>query len=125
LSILLEPSNIIEHFKKAHVIVIDETSMMTINMLCVIEQQLKQSMNLENIFQFKTNLLLLVGNLAQLSPICKHKSQNATIATKVVIYIKESFTPNFIYVMLSKVTNRNNLKIIENLIPMILLLTIS
>jgi ATP-dependent DNA helicase PIF1 len=34
-----------------------------------------------------------------------HKSQNATIATKVVIDIKESFTPNLIYVMLSKVTN--------------------
>jgi hypothetical protein len=76
LSILLEPSNIIKHFKNAHVIVIDETSMMTINMLCVIEKQLKQSMNLENISPFKTNLVLLVGNLAQLPPICKHTIQN-------------------------------------------------
>jgi len=69
---------------------------------------------------YKTSFLIVVTYT-----MIGHKSQNATIATKVVVDIKESFTPNFIYVMLSKVTNRNNLKIIENLIPMILLLTIS
>jgi hypothetical protein len=33
--------NVIERFKNAHVIIIDEMLMMTNNMLCVVEQQLK------------------------------------------------------------------------------------
>jgi hypothetical protein len=49
LSILLEPSVIIECFKNTHVIIIDEMSMMP-NMLCVVEQTLKQSLHFENIF---------------------------------------------------------------------------
>jgi ATP-dependent DNA helicase PIF1 len=46
-----------------------------------------------------------------------HKSQGATIATKVIIDIKKTFAPGLTYVMLSIVTNQNNLKIIGNLIP--------
>jgi hypothetical protein len=57
-------------------------SMMTINMLCAIEQQLKQSMNLENIFPLKTNPIPPVGNLAQLPPICKRTIQNNNILCK-------------------------------------------
>jgi hypothetical protein len=53
LSILHEPNNIIEHLKEKHVI-INEMSMMTCNKLCVIEQWLKQSMHLKNIFPFET-----------------------------------------------------------------------
>ncbi len=50
LSILPEPSVIIECLKNTHVIIIDEMSMMPNNMLCVVEQPLKQSMHFENIF---------------------------------------------------------------------------
>ncbi len=44
LSILLEPSNVIEKLKIANVIIINEMSMMTNNILCVMEQCLKQAM---------------------------------------------------------------------------------
>jgi hypothetical protein len=46
-----------------------------------------------------------------------HKSQGATIATKVIIDIKKTFALGLTYVMLSIVTNHYNLKIIGNLIP--------
>ncbi len=49
--------------------------------------------------------------------IIGHKSQGATISSKVIIDIKEAFALGFTYVMLSRVTNRKNLKIIGNLIP--------
>jgi hypothetical protein len=39
-------------------------------MLCAIEQQLKQAQ--DNMNPFANLLLLLVGDLAQLCPICKH-----------------------------------------------------
>ncbi len=39
-----------------------------------------------------------------------HKSQGATITTKVIIDIKKTFTHGLTYVMLSIVTNQNNLK---------------
>jgi len=41
-------------------------SMMANNMLCVVEQPLKQPMHFENIFWFKKKVVLIVGNLAQL-----------------------------------------------------------
>jgi ATP-dependent DNA helicase PIF1 len=49
--------------------------------------------------------------------ITGHKSQGATISSNVLIDIKEAFAPSLTYVMLLRVTNRKNLKIIENLIP--------
>jgi ATP-dependent DNA helicase PIF1 len=48
--------------------------------------------------------------------ITRHKSQGATISSKVIIDIKEAFAPGLTYVMLSRVTNKKNLKI-GNLIP--------
>jgi len=49
--------------------------------------------------------------------IIGHKSQGRIISSKVIIDIKEAFALGFTYVMLSRVTNRNNLKIIGNLTP--------
>ncbi len=73
LSILPKPHNVIEKLKSTNVIIIDEMSMMTSNMLCAIEQHLKQTMRVENTFQaFQTKLILLVGDLVQLLAICKH-----------------------------------------------------
>ena len=40
-----------------------------------------------------------------------HKSQGATISTNVVVDIRNAFAPGLTYVMLSRVTNRANLKI--------------
>jgi len=44
--------------------------------------------------------------------ITSHKSQGATISSKVFIDIKEALALGLTYVMLVKVTNRKNLKII-------------
>jgi hypothetical protein len=41
-----------------------------------------------------------------------HKSQGATTATKAINDIKQAFTLDVTYVMLSRVTNQNNFKII-------------
>jgi ATP-dependent exoDNAse (exonuclease V) alpha subunit len=46
-----------------------------------------------------------------------HKSQGATISTNVVVDIRNAFAPGLTYVMLSRVTNRTNLKIKGRLIP--------
>jgi hypothetical protein len=46
-----------------------------------------------------------------------HKSQCAIIATKCINDIKEAFALDVTYVMLSRVTNWNNFKIIENVTP--------
>jgi ATP-dependent exoDNAse (exonuclease V) alpha subunit len=46
-----------------------------------------------------------------------HKSQGATISSKVVIHIRESFARGLVYVMLSRVKSRKNLKIVNNLQP--------
>ncbi len=70
LSVLPQPSNILQSLKFANVIIIDEILMMISTMLCAIEQQLKQAQ--DNMNPFANLLLLLVGDLAQLCPICKH-----------------------------------------------------
>jgi len=57
LSILSQPSQILETLKHAHVIIVDEMSMMTSVMLCANEQRLKQTHNHSNPF---TNMLLLL-----------------------------------------------------------------
>jgi hypothetical protein len=44
LLILLEPHNVIKKLKIANLIIINEMSMMTSNILCVMEQRLKQAM---------------------------------------------------------------------------------
>ena len=46
-----------------------------------------------------------------------HKSQGATISTNVVVDIRNVFVPGLTYVMLSRVTNRQNLKIKGRLSP--------
>jgi hypothetical protein len=83
LLVLLEPHNVKEKLKSTNVIVIDEMSMMTNNMLCIVEQCLKQATHVENMFQaFQNELILLVGDLAQLLAICKHTLQNNDILCK-------------------------------------------
>jgi hypothetical protein len=46
-------------------------SMMTNNMLNIVEQRLKQSIHLDSISPFETKLVVIVGDLAQLLPIYK------------------------------------------------------
>jgi ATP-dependent exoDNAse (exonuclease V) alpha subunit len=46
-----------------------------------------------------------------------HKSQGATISNKVIIDIRNAFVPGLTYVMLSRTTNRQNLKIARKLQP--------
>jgi hypothetical protein len=41
-----------------------------------------------------------------------HKSQSAIITTKILIDIKDTFATSLTYVMLSKITNQANLKIV-------------
>jgi ATP-dependent exoDNAse (exonuclease V) alpha subunit len=50
--------------------------------------------------------------------IIGHKSQGETISSKVMIHIHESFTRGLVYVMLSRVTTRKKLKIINNFQPL-------
>lgn len=57
LSVLSQPSQILKTLKHAHVIIVDEMSMMTSVMLCANEQCLKQTHNNANPF---TNMLLLL-----------------------------------------------------------------
>jgi hypothetical protein len=49
--------------------------------------------------------------------ITSHKSPGTTISSKVIIDIKKTFAPHLTYVMISKVTNKKNLKLIGNLTP--------
>lgn len=47
-----------------------------------------------------------------------HKSQGATITSKVVLIIREVFCPGLLYVMLSRVSTRQNLTINKTLTPL-------
>ena len=47
----------------------------------------------------------------------RHKSQGATISTNVIVDIRNAFAPGLTYVMLSRVTNRTNLRIKGRLLP--------
>ena len=73
LFVLPEPSPILTKLKNADVIIIDEMSMMTSNMLCAVEQCIKQSTRNTDIYSLQNKLLTLVGDLAQLPAICTHK----------------------------------------------------
>jgi hypothetical protein len=46
-----------------------------------------------------------------------HKSHSAIITTKILIDVKDTFPPSLTYVMLSKITNQSNLKIVGTLTP--------
>ena len=46
-----------------------------------------------------------------------HKSQGATISSKVIVHIRNAFALGLTYVMLSRTTNRQNLKIVRKLQP--------
>jgi ascorbate-specific PTS system EIIC-type component UlaA len=46
-----------------------------------------------------------------------HKSQSAIITTKILIDINDTFAPSLTYVMLSKITNQANLKIVGTFTP--------
>jgi hypothetical protein len=49
--------------------------------------------------------------------IIGHKYQGAMISSKVMIHIREFFAQGLMYVMLSRVTSRKILKIVNNLQP--------
>ncbi len=57
-------------------------SMMTSNILCDVEQRLKQAMSIVKTSPFETKLVLLVGDLAQSPLICKHTLQQNDILCK-------------------------------------------
>jgi hypothetical protein len=61
---------------------------------------------------YKTSFPLLLGYV-----IIGHKSQGAMISSKMMIHIHESFAQGLVYVMLFRVTNWKNLKIVNNLQP--------
>jgi hypothetical protein len=50
--------------------------------------------------------------------ITGHKTLGATISSKVMIHIRESFARGLMYVMLSRVRSQKNLKIVNNLQPL-------
>ncbi len=62
---------------------------------------------------YKTSFLLMLGYA-----IIGHKSQGATISSKVMIHICESFAWGLVYVMLSRVTSWKILKIVNNFQPL-------
>jgi ATP-dependent exoDNAse (exonuclease V) alpha subunit len=62
---------------------------------------------------YKASFLLMLGYA-----IIGHKSQGAMISSKVMICICESFAQGLVYVMLSRVTSRKKLKIVNKLQPL-------
>ncbi len=62
---------------------------------------------------YKASFPLILGYA-----ITRHKSQGATISSKVMIHICESFAWGLMYVMLFKVTSWKFLKIVNNLQPL-------
>ena len=56
--------------------------MMTNNMLCAVEQRLKQSTLITDTFSFLNKLLIFVEDLAQLPAICIHKPKVPDIIWK-------------------------------------------
>jgi hypothetical protein len=61
---------------------------------------------------YKASFPLMLGYA-----ITGHKSQGATISSKVMIHIRESVAQGLVNVMLSRVTSRKILKIVNNLQP--------
>ncbi len=61
---------------------------------------------------YKASFPLMLGYA-----ITMHKSQGATISSKVMIHIHESFARGLVYVMLSRVTSQKKLKFVNNLQP--------
>ncbi len=59
---------------------------------------------------YKTSFLSMLGYAST-----RHKSQGATISSKVMIHIRESFAQGLVYVMLFRITSRKDLKIVINL----------
>jgi len=61
---------------------------------------------------YKASFPLMLGYA-----ITRHKSQGATISSKVMIHICESFARTLLYVMLSRVTSQKILKIVNKIQP--------
>ncbi len=59
---------------------------------------------------YKTSFLSMLGYAST-----RHKSQGATISSKVTIHIHESFAQGLVYVVLFRITSRKDLKIVINL----------
>ena len=73
LSVLPKSSPVLTKLKNADIIIIDEMSMITSNMLCAVEQRIKQNTLITDTFSFQNKLLILVEDLVQLPAICIHK----------------------------------------------------
>ncbi len=46
--------------------------------------------------------------------ITGHKSQGATLTGPTIVHMQSAFTPGLLYVMLSRVTNRDKLRIVSD-----------
>jgi cyanophycinase-like exopeptidase len=57
--------------------------------------------------------------------IIGHKSQGAMISSKMMIHICESFAQGLVYVLLFRVTSWKNLKIVNNLQPLDMTISIA
>jgi hypothetical protein len=63
-------------------------------------------------YYYKASFLIVLAYA-----IIGHKSQGATIASNVLIEVRNAFSPRLTYIMLSQVTNQKNLKIRRTLSP--------
>jgi hypothetical protein len=61
---------------------------------------------------FKSTFPLILGYA-----MTGHRSQGATLRGKVLIDVKDAFCPRLLYVMLSRVPSRLNLRIVGELTP--------
>jgi ATP-dependent exoDNAse (exonuclease V) alpha subunit len=86
-----------------------------LNLLGYVQIVWKKSIQNKYDFQrhfYKTSFPLILGYA-----VTGHTSQGATISSKVMIHIRESFARGLEYVMLSRVTSWKILKIVNNFQP--------
>jgi ATP-dependent DNA helicase PIF1 len=93
-------------------IVAIEVQLTTNSIKMILEKHTFQYKYTYDAYYYKTLFPIILAYV-----ITSHKSQGAIINSKVIIYIKEAFAPGLTYVMLSRVTNKKNLKTIGNFTP--------
>jgi len=83
-----------------------------INIQIMLKRQTLQHKYTSKTYYYKSSFSIVLAYV-----ITGHKAQGATIKSKVIIHILNSFAPSLAYVMLSRVTNCSNILICENLTP--------
>jgi len=81
------------------------------NIQIMLKRQTLQHKYTSKTYNYKTSFLIVLTYA-----ITSHKAQGATIQSKVIIDIKNSFAPSLTYVMLSRVTKNSNPLICQTLI---------